>query len=50
MYAVVFHHMDDAGLIDEAGFLFFWTSVIFFLFSCPLFLLSSIQAWLKYER
>ena len=23
MYAVVVHHMDDASLMDEAGFLFF---------------------------
>ena len=31
MYVVVVCHMDDAGLMDEAGFLFFWTSVIFLL-------------------
>ena len=35
MYAVVVCHMDDAGLTNEAGFLFFWTRVIFLLFSFP---------------
>ena len=24
MYVVVVRHMDDAGLMDEAGFVFFW--------------------------
>ena len=36
MYAVVVHHMDDAGLMDEVGFLFFWTRVIFLLIKCKL--------------
>ena len=36
MYVVVVHHMDDAGLMDEAGFLFFWTRVIFLLIKCKL--------------
>ena len=31
MYAVVVHHMDDADLMDKAGFLFFWMMVIFLL-------------------
>ena len=31
MYVVVIHHMDDAGLMDEASFLFFWMRVIFLL-------------------
>ena len=34
MYDVVVRHMDNTGLIDEAGFLFFWTRVIFLLISC----------------
>ena len=29
MYAVVVRLMDDAGLMGEAGFLFFWMRVIF---------------------
>ena len=39
MYDVVIHHMNDAGLMGEAGlvdkasFLSFWTRVIFLLFS-----------------
>ena len=46
MYIVVVCHMDDAGLMngaglmDEAGFLFFWTMVIFLLISNDL-------SWLK---
>ena len=46
MYIVVVRHMDDAGLMngvglmDEAGFLFFWTMVIFLLISNDL-------SWLK---
>ena len=35
MYVVVIHHMGDASVMDEAGFLFFWTRVIFLLISCP---------------
>ena len=37
MYAIVVRHMDDTSLmeeailIDEIGFLFFWTRVIFLL-------------------
>ena len=31
MYVVVVHHMDDAGLMDEVGFLFSCTRVIFLL-------------------
>ena len=31
MYAVVIHHMDDTGLMDKVGFLFFWTRMIFLL-------------------
>ena len=50
MYAVVVCHMDDVGLMDEAGFLFFWTRVIFLLISCPLFLPLFVQARLEYER
>ena len=46
MYIVVVCHMDDAGLMngaglmDEAGFLFFWTMVIFLLINNDL-------SWLK---
>ena len=35
MYDVVVCHMDNAGLMDEVGILFFWTRVIFLLISCP---------------
>ena len=31
MYDVVVHHMNDVGLMDKAGFLSFWTWVIFLL-------------------
>ena len=31
MYDVVVCHMDNAGLMDEVGILFFWTRVIFLL-------------------
>ena len=31
MYVVVVRHMDDVGLMDEAGFVFFWMRVIFLL-------------------
>ena len=50
MYVIVVRHMDDAGLMDEAGFLFFWTRVIFSTLVAPLFLSLSIQAQLVYER
>ena len=36
MYVVVVRHMDDAGLMDEAGFLFFWTRVIFSTLVAPI--------------
>ena len=31
MYDVVVHHMNNVGLMDKAGFLSFWTWVIFLL-------------------
>ena len=42
MYAIVVHHMDEVVLMDEAGFLFFWTRMIFLVISCPLFLPLSV--------
>ena len=35
MYVVVIYHNDNASLMDDVGFLFFWTRVNFLLISCP---------------